>query len=121
MTTVSKGANSPGWRLGFHLIRPRFVYLVYLWLWAWAIPIPVVLFAPLVMLELFLLLGTSVLRRSKAQDPPVRVALQALEALRGQTWELRKMPPFVLAEVEVRPKALDAKAPQQVYLKIGVW
>ncbi|GIW30803.1 MAG: hypothetical protein KatS3mg071_0977 [Meiothermus sp.] len=100
MTTVSEVSVSPGWRSRLHLIRPRFVYL---WVRLWALPIPIFLFAPLVMLELFLMLGAWRLRNS-------------LEALRGQIWELRKMPPFVLLEAEVRPRAS-----QQVYLKIGLW
>lgn len=112
MTTVAKVSISPGWRSRLHLIRPRFVYL---WVRLWALPIPIVLFAPLVMLEFFLMLSTRILRKAKAPDPQMDVAL------RGQIWELRKMPPFVLLEAEVRPRAFDVRAPQQVYVKIGLW
>ncbi|GAO74916.1 hypothetical protein [Meiothermus ruber] len=111
MTAVSKVTISPDWRSRLHLIRPRFVYL---WVRLWALPIPIVLFAPLVMLEFFLVLGTRILRKAKAPDPQI-------VALRGQIWELRRMPPFVLLEAEVRPRAFDARAPQQVYVKIGLW
>lgn len=115
MTPVSKVSISPGWRSRLHLIRPRFVYL---WVRLWAVPIPIFLFVPLVMLEFFLILSTRILRKAKAPDPQMDVVLQAL---RGQTWELRKMPPFVLLEAEVRPRAFDVRAPQQVYVKIGLW
>lgn len=110
MTTVSKVTISPGWR-GLHLIRPRFVYL---WVRAHAIPLPIVLFAPLVLLELFLSIGLQALRHS----PQVAAALKAL---RGQTWQLRQLPPFALLELEVKPKAFQAKALQQVYIRVGIW
>lgn len=115
MTTVSKVAISPGSRSRLHPIRPRFVYL---WVRLWAAPIPIFLFAPLVMLEFFLMLSTRILRRSKAPDPQMDAVLQAL---RSSTRELRKMPPLVLLEAEVRPRVFDARAPQQVYVKMGLW
>jgi len=117
MTAFSKVAILPG-RRGLHLLRPRFVYL---WVRVQAIPIPIVLFAPLVLLEFFLMLGTWLISKSATRDPQMDFVLHALQALRGQTWELRKMPPFVLVEVEVRPKAFDVKALQQVYVKIDLW
>lgn len=111
MPAVSKAALSPsGSRL--HLFRPRFVYL---WVRLWAVPIPIVLFAPLVVLEFFLLLSTRILGKAQAPDPQVEAAL------RGQIGELRRMPPFVLLEVEVRPRAFEARAPRQVYVKMGLW
>lgn len=106
MTTVSKIAGP--WRP--YLIRPRFVYV---WVRLRAIPIPIVLFAPLVVLEFFLMLGARRLRKPETCSPQAEAALQALQ---GQIWELRKMPPFTLAEVEVRPKTF-----QQIYVKIGLW
>jgi len=110
MTAFSKIAILPG-RRGLHLLRPRFVYL---WVRVQAIPIPIVLFAPLVLLELFLRIGLQALRHS----PQVAAALKAL---RGQTWQLRKLPPFALLELEVKPKASQAKALQQVYIRVGLW
>jgi hypothetical protein len=92
-----------------------------LWVRVHEIPVPIFLFAPLVMLEFFLMMGAWFIRNSGSRDPQMEFALQALQALRGQTWELRKMPPFALVEVEVKPKALDAGAPQRVYVKIGLW
>ncbi len=108
--TTSKVSISPSWRSRLHLIRPRFVYL---WVRLWALPIPIFLFAPLVMLELFLMLGAWLLRNSRAPH--------SLEVLHGHIWELRKMPPFILLEAEVRPMAFDVRAPQQVYVKMGLW
>lgn len=106
MTTMSKGAGP----LRPYLIRPR---LVYACVRLQAIPIPIVLFAPLVVLEFFLMLGARRLRKPEVCSPQAEAALQAL---RGQLWELRKMPPFTLAEVEVGPKTF-----QQIYVKIGLW
>jgi hypothetical protein len=114
MTEFSKVAISPGWR-GLHLLRPRFVYL---WVRVQAIPIPIVLFAPLVLLELFLRIGLRALCHSKGHPPQVAAALKAL---RGQTWQLRKLPPFALLELEVKPKASQAKALQQVCIRVGLW
>lgn len=102
-------------RSSLHRIRPRFVYL---WVRLWAIPIPIFLFAPLVMLEFFLMLSTQILHRSKTPDRQINALLQAL---RAPTRELRKMPPFVLLEAEVRSRAFDVRAPQQVYVKMGLW
>jgi len=118
MVAVSRTIPEPDLLGRLSLIRPRFVYL---WVRVKEIPVPVILFAPLVMLEFFLMMGTWFIRRSGSRDPQMDFALHALQALRGQTWELRKMPPFALVEVEVRPKAFDAHAPQQVYVKIGLW
>jgi len=117
MTEFSKVAISPGWR-GLHLVRPRFVYL---WVRVQAIPIPIVLFAPLVLLEFFLMLGTWLISKSATRDPQMDFVLHALQALRGQTWQLRKLPPFALLELEVKPKASQAKALQQVYIRVGLW
>jgi hypothetical protein len=100
------------------LIRPRFVYLL---LRVQEIPVPIFLFAPLVALEFFLLMGAWFIRRSGSSDQQLEVALKALNALRGQTWELRKLPPFALVELEIRPKVFDPNAPARVYLKIGLW
>jgi len=118
MVAVSRTIPEPDLLGRLSLVRPRFVYL---WVRVKEIPVPVILFAPLVMLEFFLMMGTWFIRRSGSRDPQMDFALHALQALRGQTWELRKMPPFALVEVEVRPKAFDAHAPQQVYVKIGLW
>lgn len=118
MVAVSRTIPEPDLLGKLSLVRPRFVYL---WVRVKEIPVPVFLFAPLVMLEFFLMMGTWFIRRSGSRDPQMDFALHALQALRGQTWELRKMPPFALVEVEVRPKAFDAHAPQQVYVKIGLW
>lgn len=86
MTTVSKLAG----------VRPRFVYL---WVWLQAIPIPIGLFVPLVVLELLL----RRLGQPAASSPHL-------------IWELRKMPPSTLVEVEVRPKTS-----QRIYVRIGLW
>jgi len=110
MTEFSKVAISPSWR-GLHLVRPRFVYL---WVRVPAIPIPIVLFAPLVLLELILAIGLRALCHSKGH--PLQAA-----ASRGQIWQLRKLPPFALLELEVKPKASQAKALQQVYIRVGLW
>lgn len=118
MVAVSQTIPEPDLLGKLSLVRPRFVYL---WVRVKEIPVPVFLFAPLVMLEFFLMMGLWIIRRTQSRDPELDFALHALEALRGQTWELRKMPPFALVEVEVRPKAFDAHAPQQVYIKIGLW
>ncbi len=118
MVAVSRRIPEPGLLGKLSLVRPRFVYL---WVRVKEIPVPVFLFAPLVMLEFFLMMGAWFIHRTGGRDPQMDFALHALEALRGQTWELRKMPPFALLEVEVEPKASDARAPQQVYLKIGLW
>jgi hypothetical protein len=100
------------------LIRPRFVYLL---LRVREIPVPIFLFAPLVALEFFLMMGAWFIRRSGKNYPHQESAVKALRALRGQTWELRKLPPFALVELEIRPKVFDPNAPARVYLKIGLW
>jgi hypothetical protein len=101
-----------------NLIRPRFVYLS---LRVQKIPVPIFLFAPLVALEFFLMMGAWFIRRSGSRDQQLELALKALEALRGQTWELRKLPPFALVEVEIKSKVFDPNAPARVYLKVGLW
>jgi hypothetical protein len=118
MVAVSKATPSADWFSKLSLVRPRFVYL---WVRVQEIPVPIFLFAPLVMLELFLMMALWIIRRTQSRDPQLDFALHALGALRGQTWELRKMPPFALVEVEVKPKAFDSNAPKQVYVKIGLW
>lgn len=118
MVAVAKATPKTGWFTQLNLVRPRFVYL---WVRVKEIPVPVFLFAPLVTLEFFLMVGLWIIRRSQGRDAQTTFVLRALEVLRGQTGELRKMPPFALLEVEVKPKALDANAPQQVCIKIGLW
>ncbi len=100
------------------LARPRFVYL---WVRTPQLPLPIFLFAPLVMLEFFLTMGVWFIRRSGSRDPQMDFALHALQAMRGQTWEVRKMPPFALVEVELRPKTSSTQSLPQVCLKIGLW
>ncbi|MCX7601733.1 MAG: hypothetical protein N2Z75_07315 [Meiothermus sp.] len=103
------------------MLRPRFVYV---WVRLPEIPVPLFLFAPLVMLEFFLMMGIWAIRRTQGPDPQLAFALHALGALRGQTWELRKMPPLALrkmpplalVELETKPKAH-----KPLYVKIGLW
>lgn len=118
MVTVAKATPKADGFFKLSLVRPRFVYL---WVRVQEIPLPIFLFAPLVMLELFLMMALWIIRRTQSRDPQLAFALHALGALRGQTWELRKMPPFALVEVEVKPKVFDSNAPKQVYVKIGLW
>ncbi|GIW24174.1 hypothetical protein [Meiothermus sp.] len=113
MVAVSK-ALPVHWFSKLHRVRPRFVYL---WVRVQDVPLPIFLFAPLVVLEFFLLVGIWITRR-QGFEPQLAFALQAL---RGQTWELRQMPPFALVEVKIKPKAFYPKAPTQVYVKIGLW
>ncbi len=118
MAAVSKATPSADWFSKLSLVRPRFVYI---WVRLPGILVPIFLIAPLVMLEFFLMMGLWVIRRTQSRDSQLDFALHALEALRGQTWELRKMPPFALVEVEVKPQAFDASPHKQAYVKIGLW
>ncbi|WP_318778121.1 hypothetical protein [Meiothermus sp.] len=113
MLAVSKAFPRADGFSKLSLLRPRFVYV---WVRLPEIPVPLFLFAPLVMLEFFLMMGIWAIRRTQGPDPQLAFALHALGALRGQTWELRKMPPLALVEVETKPKAL-----KPLYVKIGLW
>ncbi|WP_084640355.1 hypothetical protein [Meiothermus rufus] len=97
-----------GW---FYLVRPRFVYL---WVRVGSFPLPIFLFAPLVLLEVFLWALGWLWR----DNPDNATTLKALGGLRGRTWVLRKMPPFVLLELEMSPKAA-ASGP--LHLRFGLW
>jgi hypothetical protein len=101
-------SDSPQVLQKLSLLRPRFLYLR---AEVKEIPIPILLFIPLSLLELAPALATSILRR-EGHRPGTEYALQALKAVQGQTWELRKLPPFTLVEAEVRG---------QVRAKIGIW
>lgn len=118
MLAVSRVTPQSGLLSKLSLIRPRFVYLL---VRVHEIPVPIFLFAPLVILEFFLMIGAWFIRNSGSRDPQINFILQALQALRGQTLELRKLPPVVLIELEVRPKAFDSSAPQRVYARVGLW
>lgn len=115
MVAVAKATSKTVWFTQLNLVRPRFVYL---WVRVQEIPVPIFLFAPLVALELFLWMALWILRQN--HDSQTAFALHALEALRNQTWALRKMPPFALVEIEFRSKNGE-RPPKQAHVKIGLW
>ncbi|MBF6593194.1 MAG: hypothetical protein IVW51_01945 [Thermaceae bacterium] len=90
------------------LLRPR---LVYVWVRVRELPIPLFFFAPLSLLELAPAVAAWIIRR-EGYRPQTEYVLQVLRAVHGQTWELRKLSPFGLVEVEVQNK---------VQVKVGIW
>lgn len=101
-------SDSPQVRQKVSLLRPRFLYVR---AEVKEIPVPILLFIPLSLLELAPAIAARVLRR-QGYKPETEYGLQALRAVQGQTWELRKLPPFALVEAEVR---------DQLRVKIGIW
>ncbi len=108
MVAQIKPSDSSGVLQKLFLLRPRFVYVR---VSVREIPIPILLFLPLVLLELAPAVAAWIIRR-EGYRPQTEYVLQALRAVQGQTWELRKLPPFALVEVEVQNK---------VQVKVGIW
>lgn len=108
MVTQIKPSDGPQVLQKLSLLRPRFVYV---WARVRELPIPIFLFAPLSLLELAPLVAAKIIRR-EGYRPETEYVLQALKAVQGQTWELRKLPPFALVEAEVKDEAS---------VKIGIW
>jgi len=90
------------------LLRPRFVYVR---VRVRDVSIPIFVFVPLSLLELAPRVAEYILRR-EPHKPETEYVLQALRAVQGQTWELRKLPPFALVEAEVKNEA---------EVQIGIW
>lgn len=112
MVSVTKPMDSDSLLQKLWLIRPRFVYLR---VQVREFPIPIFLVAPLIVLEVLPLIGHWAIRnfaRESQKEPEMQYLQQALKALSGMTWELRKSAALTLVEVQAK---------HRVYLKIGLW